>query len=173
MQGYPVLVSEAPLIESVLNLLSTPQTNYSLSSHHKPQSSSPLSEKTSSDESERKPIALVVDDTADLAEMLALFVAQAGYVVTSVNSARAAIEAAENTRFDMIISDIGMPRMNGYQLAQSLRALPGYSAVPMIAVTGYSMYDDEENSLKSGFDAHVTKPIDPVALFELIERLRG
>jgi CheY-like chemotaxis protein len=54
-----------------------------------------------------------------------------------------------------------------------LRALPEYAAVPMIAVTGFSMYDDRERSLQSGFNAHVTKPIDPVFLFELIEQLRG
>ncbi|HXM35998.1 MAG TPA: response regulator [Pyrinomonadaceae bacterium] len=118
-------------------------------------------------------MALVVDDAPDLAEMLSLLLTQAGYEVVTANSARAAIEAAQNTRFDVVISDIGMPRMNGYQLAQSLRALPGYAAVPMIAVTGFSMYDDRERSFSSGFNAHVTKPIDPVRLFELIEQLRG
>jgi len=104
--------------------------------------------------------------------MLSVFLTHAGYEVVTANSARAAIEAAEQARFDVIISDIGMPRMNGYQLAQILRARPDYRSVPMIAVTGFSMYDDRERSLSSGFNAHVTKPIDPVSLFELIEQLR-
>ena len=71
----------------------------------------------------------------------------------------------------MIISDIGMPEMNGYELARALRALPGYEAVPMVAVTGYSMFDDRERSLRSGFNAHMTKPIEPRALLDLIEQL--
>ena len=64
-----------------------------------------------------------------------------------------------------------MPEMNGYQLAREIRALPGYDTVPMIAVTGYSMFDDRERSLKAGFSAHLTKPIEPRALLDLIETL--
>ena len=173
MPGYLVSVFQAPFIEPPPNLLSTHQGNYFLPSSHNHLSSSPLTEKTADDEIERNPLALVVDDAPDLAEMLSLILIQGGYEVVTANSAQAAIEAAENTRFDMVISDIGMPRMNGYQLAQILRALPDYAAVPMIAVTGFSMYDDRERSFSSGFNAHVTKPIDPVGLFELIEQLRG
>jgi len=173
MQGNLVSVAAIPFIQSVLTLPATHQTSKVFSPGKNPQSSTPLSEETSSHESERKPLALVVDDAPDLAEMLSLFLTHAGYQVVTANSARAAIEAAETTRFDVVISDIGMPRMNGYELAEILRALPDYAAVPMIAVTGFSMYDDRERSLQSGFNAHVTKPIDPVFLFELIEQLRG
>jgi two-component system CheB/CheR fusion protein len=105
--------------------------------------------------------------------MLSVFLTHAGYDVVTANSAKAALDAAGRARFDVVISDIGMPRMNGYQLAETLRGLPGYSSIPMIAVTGFSMYDDRERSLSSGFNAHVTKPIDPIGLFELIEQLRG
>ena len=173
MQGNLVSGTAGSLIESVLTLPSTEQASQFISANKNPQRSSPLSEETSSQECERKPLALVVDDAPDLAEMLSLFLTHAGYEVVTANSARAAIEAAESTRFDVVISDIGMPRMNGYELARILRALPEYAAVPMIAVTGFSMYDDRERSLQSGFNAHVTKPIDPVFLFELIEQLRG
>ena len=124
-------------------------------------------------EDARKPRALVVDDVADVTEMLSVFLTLAGYEVVTENSAPAAIAAAQSTQFDVVISDIGMPEMNGYQLAQALRALPGYDEVPLVAVTGFSMYDDRERSLLSGFNAHLTKPIDPNFLFELIERLRG
>jgi len=82
--------------------------------------------------------------------MLSLFLTHAGYQVVTANSARAAIEAAETTRFDVVISDIGMPRMNGYELAEILRALPDYAAVPMIAVTGFSMYDDRNDRCNPG-----------------------
>ena len=114
-----------------------------------------------------------MDDAPDLAEMLSLFLIHAGYQVVTANSAKAAIEAAESLHFDVVISDIGMPSMNGYQLAEILRALPDYTAVPMIAITGFSMYNDRERSLRAGFNAHVTKPIDPDGLCELIEQLRG
>jgi PleD family two-component response regulator len=86
--------------------------------------------------------ALVVDDVADVTEMLAVVLTHAGY-----------------------------SEMNGYQLAREVRQLPGYQTVPMVAVTGYSMFDDKERSTNAGFNAHMTKPIDPRALLDLIEQL--
>ena len=114
---------------------------------------------------------LVVDDVADVTEMLAVVLSHAGYNVVTAASAPAALKAARERQFDVIISDIGMPDMNGYQLAREVRQLPGYEKTPMVAVTGYSMFDDKERSTKAGFNAHMTKPIDPRALLDLIERL--
>ena len=115
--------------------------------------------------------ALVVDDVADVTEMLAVVLTHAGYTVTTAASAPAALSFARERHFDVIISDIGMPDMNGYQLAREVRQLSGYERTPMVAVTGYSMFDDRERSLKAGFSAHMTKPIDPRALLDLIEQL--
>jgi len=115
--------------------------------------------------------ALVVDDVADVTEMLAVVLSHAGYAVVTAASAPAALKAARERQFDVIISDIGMPEMNGYQLAREVRLLPGYESVPMVAVTGYSMFDDKERSTKAGFNAHMTKPIDPRALLDLIDQL--
>lgn len=115
--------------------------------------------------------ALVVDDVADVTEMLAVVLSHAGYSVVTAASAPAALKAARERQFDVVISDIGMPEMNGYQLAREMRTLPGYETVPMVAVTGYSMFDDKERSTKAGFNAHMTKPIDPRALLDLIEQL--
>ena len=115
--------------------------------------------------------ALVVDDVADVTEMLAVLLTHAGYDVVTAASARAALDAARARQFDVIISDIGMPEMNGYQLAREMRTMPGYETTPMVAVTGYSMFDDRERSTNAGFNAHMTKPIDPRALIELIEQL--
>ena len=115
--------------------------------------------------------ALVVDDVADVTEMLAVVLTHAGYNVTTAASAPAALNFARAQHFDVIISDIGMPDMNGYQLAREVRQLSGYEHTPMVAVTGYSMFDDKERSLKAGFSAHMTKPIDPKALLDLIEQL--
>jgi len=103
--------------------------------------------------------------------MLAVVLTYAGYEVTTAASAPAALSFARERHFDVIISDIGMPDMNGYQLAREVRLLPGYENTPMVAVTGYSMFDDKERSTKAGFSAHMTKPIDPRALLDLIEQL--
>jgi len=117
-------------------------------------------------------MALIVDDVADVSEMLSVFLSLAGYEVVTALSASEALEAARSTHFDVVISDIGMPQMNGYELAQALRSTPGYEGVPLVAVTGFSLYDDLQRSLQSGFNAHLTKPVDPNELFQLIERLR-
>jgi CheY-like chemotaxis protein len=119
-----------------------------------------------------EPSALIVDDAPDVTEMLAMMLRISGYGVVAVFSAAAALAAAREQRFDVVISDIGMPSMNGYELAEKLRALPGYESIPMIALTGFSMYEDRERALASGFDAFLTKPIDPAKLIELIERLQ-
>jgi CheY-like chemotaxis protein len=115
--------------------------------------------------------ALVVDDVADVTEMLSVLMTHAGYEVSTASCAPEAIDLARENRFDIVISDIGMPQMNGYQLAEALRLLPDYEKVPMVAVTGYSMFDDRRRSLTAGFNEHVTKPIDPRAFLELIEQL--
>ena len=114
---------------------------------------------------------LVVDDVADVTEMIALFLKHAGFEVTTANSASKALQLTTQAQFDLIISDIGMPEMNGYQLAESLRERRNYDTTPMIAVTGYTEYDDRGRSLRAGFDAHLTKPINPSHLLQLIGEL--
>ena len=128
-------------------------------------------EQLSSRETEKGRSALVVDDVSDVTELLSVLLTHAGYDVSTASCAQDAIAMAREYHFDVVISDIGMPEMNGYQLAEALRSLPGYEAVPMVAVTGYSMFDDRNRSLTAGFNEHVTKPIDPRAFLELIEQL--
>ncbi len=127
----------------------------------------------SAEKSESTPRALVVDDVPDVTEMLAVFLKHAGYEVATASSGPDALEIAHTERFDVVVSDIGMPGMDGYELAEALRALPDYRTVPLIAVTGFSLYDDRARAIKSGFNAHVTKPINPMALLELIQQLSG
>ncbi len=121
---------------------------------------------------EGRPRALVVDDAPDVTEMIAMFLQHAGYDAVMTFSAAEALAAAKSEQFEVIVSDIGMPGMNGYDLAVALRALPEYKDVPLIAVTGFSMYDDRGRALASGFDAHLTKPINPMTLLDLIKSLR-
>ncbi len=116
---------------------------------------------------------LVVDDAPDIAELLAMLFRHTGYEVEIAFSAAEALEAAQQEQFDVVVSDIGMPQMNGYELAQALRALPNYQSIPMIAVTGFAMYADQEQALQAGFNAHLAKPVDPRALLDLVKRLHG
>jgi CheY-like chemotaxis protein len=122
---------------------------------------------------ESKPRALVVDDAPDVVEMLAMLLRYSGYYVITASSASEALGTAQGGTFDVVVSDIGMPGMNGYELAKALRTLPDYLSVPMIALTGFAMYDDRDRALEAGFNAFLTKPINPMALIELIERLRN
>ena len=120
-----------------------------------------------------KPRALVVDDAPDVTEMLSLLLQYAGYEVVTVYSGQQALAAALTASFDVIVSDIGMPGMNGYELAEQLRRADHYRSTPMIAVTGFSMYDDRDRALAAGFNAFLTKPVNPRDLISLVERLRG
>ena len=116
---------------------------------------------------------LIVDDAPDVTEMIALVMSYAGYQVATALSAAEAFDAARSGRFDAVISDIGMPGMNGYQLAEALRALPAYETTPLIAVTGFTMYDDRERARAAGFDDFLTKPISPSDLLDAVRRLCG
>jgi CheY-like chemotaxis protein len=124
-------------------------------------------------EKTNKPRALVVDDAPDVTEMLSILLQYAGYEVVTVYSGAQALDAVRAEAFDVVVSDIGMPGMNGYELAAAVRSLPGYQATPMIAVTGFTMYEDRDLALRSGFNAFLTKPINPRDLVNLVEQLRS
>src|ERR671916_2187203 len=123
-------------------------------------------------QSQFKPRALVVDDSTDIAFMLVMILQHAGYEAAMAVSAVEGLSLAQREHFDLIISDIGMPEMDGYAFARRLRALPAYATIPMIAVTGFAEYDDRDRALSAGFNTHLKKPVDVVKLLELIEGLR-
>ena len=117
--------------------------------------------------------ALIVDDVPDVTEMIGLFLKHAGYDVATADSGTGALQLANERAFDVVISDIGMPEMNGCELAASLRQRAEYQSIPIIAVTGFSEYDNRELALQAGFNAQLTKPIDPSELLQLIDELLG
>jgi len=116
---------------------------------------------------------LVVDDAPDVTELLALLMSHAGYEVAMAFSAAEAFDAARASHFDAVISDIGMPGMNGYQLAEALRALPAYQSTPLIAVTGFTLSEDRERARRAGFNDLLHKPINPSDLLDAVRRLCG
>src|SRR5215212_3440578 len=117
---------------------------------------------------ECKGLALVVDDNPDITDLLAAVLRHAGYTVSTAHSAPDALTAALSKHFDVIVSDIGMPGMTGHDLARALRATAEYRTTPLIAVTGFDMYDDRGRSAEAGFSAHLRKPIDPASLTRVI-----
>lgn len=116
---------------------------------------------------------LVVDDYEDIAELIAAILNRANYLTTIALSSADALEKAQAEQFDLFVLDIGLPIMNGYELAAALRKIPKYREVPMLAVTGFTVYDDRGRSLRAGFNAHLTKPITPPMLLNAIRLLRG
>jgi PAS domain S-box-containing protein len=114
---------------------------------------------------------LIVEDSRDTVEMLRVGFGARGYAVTACHSPEEALRVAESAPFDIIISDIGLPRIDGYELIVLLRRLPHLRRVPALALTGYAAPKDAEAALAAGFDAHVPKPVDPSALAERIEQL--
>jgi two-component system CheB/CheR fusion protein len=94
-----------------------------------------------------------------------------GYTAAACATPEEALSIAELERFDIIVSDIGLPRIDGYELISRLRRLPHLRAVPALALTGYAAQRDAEAALAAGFDAHLPKPVDPAELAERMEQL--
>ena len=89
--------------------------------------------------------------------------------MTEVADGASALPAVLAVQPDLVIMDIGLPDMDGYEVARGLRADPGSSAVPLIALTGYGQLRDKEAAALAGFDAHLVKPVDPDDLVATIE----
>ncbi|HEY9772033.1 MAG TPA: PAS domain-containing protein [Coleofasciculaceae cyanobacterium] len=114
---------------------------------------------------------LVVEDEVDSRDILTLVLEQEGATVTPVTSAKQALEIFEQSAFDLIISDIGMPEMDGYSLLSQIRQLPQGKNIPAIALTAYAGDIDRQHSLNVGFQEHICKPIDIPKLIATIVQL--
>jgi two-component system CheB/CheR fusion protein len=112
--------------------------------------------------------ALVVDDNLDVAEALAWMLEGLAREIKMVHSGAAALETAPEFKPDIIICDIGMPGMDGYETCRRLRRLAGLEKVVIAAVSGYGNQEDQRKSKEAGFDCHLVKPIGRAALEELI-----
>jgi CheY-like chemotaxis protein len=116
---------------------------------------------------------LIVDDDADARELLTTILQQYGAEVRGAGSTPEGIEALKSWRPDVLLSDIGMPERDGYELIREVRALSSEHGgdIPAIAVTGYARYEDRLRALSSGFQKHVTKPVEPENLAATIAGL--
>lgn len=113
---------------------------------------------------------LAVDDDADNLELITFVLEQAGANVTSIRSAKEALQRLNQTKFDILLTDIGMPDVDGYTLLLQLRAMPPEQGgqIPAIALTAYAGEINQQQALSAGFDLHISKPVDPEVLIEAI-----
>jgi CheY-like chemotaxis protein len=119
---------------------------------------------------ERKRRILVVDDNRDAVESLAILLEMMNYDVRTAADGVEAVEATSAFSPDVVLLDIGLPRIDGYEAAQRIRALDGGSAVYLIALTGWGQDEDIRRSRDAGFDQHLVKPVDPDTLDALLRR---
>ncbi len=115
---------------------------------------------------------LIVEDSPDTLLLLSTMFSRGGATVTTAASASEALQSAVVKRPHIIVSDIGMPETDGYQLLEQLRLVPGLSDVPAIAISGYASEEDRERALSVGYLALVPKPVDVDTLFTLIQDLK-
>ena len=115
---------------------------------------------------------LVVDDNRDSAKSLGLLVQVLGNEVRTAHDGPSALALAEAFRPDMVLLDIGMPGMNGYEVARRLRQLPALAKAVLVAQTGWGQEEDRSRSQEAGFDYFLVKPVDPAILRELLAQLQ-
>jgi CheY-like chemotaxis protein len=105
-----------------------------------------------------------VDDNLDAANSVAMLLRLWGHDVRLASAGPEALEIAPDYQPEVVVLDIGLPGLNGYEVARRLRQLPASRDALLIAVTGYGQLEDRQRSEGAGFDYHLTKPVDPEAL---------
>jgi CheY-like chemotaxis protein len=95
-----------------------------------------------------------------------------GHLVQTAHDGEAALEAADRFQPDAILLDLGMPRLNGYEVCERIRLRPWGQGVLLIAQTGWGQAQDRARTLAAGFDAHLTKPIDPAVVQEMLLKMK-
>lgn len=115
---------------------------------------------------------LIVDDNADSADSLASLLELDGHVATPVYSAQDALDKVASTDVDAVVLDIGLPQMDGYEVARRIRQLDRGAGIRLIALSGYGQKEDREKSEAAGFDDHLVKPADFAMLAAALDACR-
>ena len=110
---------------------------------------------------------LIVDDNADAADSIAMLLNMEGHQTRAVNTARAALLAVPEFKPEVVLLDIGLPEMDGYEVARRLRQ-NGRPSMRLVAVTGYGQPADRRRAQAAGFDEHMVKPVEPTALQDFL-----
>jgi len=114
---------------------------------------------------------LIVDDYAPAAESLALLLQEMGYRTQVAQDGAAGLAALGTFRPQIALVDIGLPVIDGYEVAQTVRRTPGFEDLPLVAITGYGQPSDRARVMEAGFNEHLVKPLDAARISELIEHL--
>jgi CheY-like chemotaxis protein len=112
---------------------------------------------------------LIVDDNRDAAGMLAMLLDFGGHETYMAHDGVEAVDASTTLRPDVILLDLGLPRLNGYEAARKIRQQPGRPL--LVALTGWGQEEDRRRTEDAGFDAHLVKPVDEAALSRLLDGL--
>jgi CheY-like chemotaxis protein len=120
---------------------------------------------------ERSLRILIVDDNVDAADSIAMLLTMEGHQTRTVNTARAALLAAPEFKPEVVLLDIGLPEMDGYEVARHLRAQNGSHLMRLVAVTGYGQPADRRRARAAGFDEHMVKPVEPATLQAFLRSL--
>lgn len=112
---------------------------------------------------------LLVDDNVDAADTMQALLEMDGYEVKVAYGGVAAVEAARRAQHDIVVMDIGMPGMNGYEAARLIRGLPGNETVRLVALTGWGESTDRQLASDAGFNDHLVKPVDYALLLKCLE----
>jgi CheY-like chemotaxis protein len=115
---------------------------------------------------------LVVDDNCDAAESVAMFLGMVGHEVKTVNDGKEALACAPVYAPQVVVLDIGLPAIDGFEVARRLRLLPETSRALLVAMTGYGSKADQQRAQEVGFDHYFVKPTDPSTLADTIARWR-
>lgn len=102
---------------------------------------------------------MIVDDNVDMANLMGALVQHCGHESRVVNDAVRSLVVASEFKPSIALLDIGLPGMNGFELARQLRLVPGLEAIKLVALTGYSDEDHRRRATEAGFDVHLVKPI--------------
>jgi two-component system CheB/CheR fusion protein len=114
---------------------------------------------------------LVVDDSEDTTEMVRHLLEIGGASVDIATSGFEGLKVAQEKQFDVVLSDISMPEMDGFEFLRKLRQIPGNENIPAVALTGFGRPEDVQRASDEGFQAHVTKPFDIQTLATLLQKL--
>jgi signal transduction histidine kinase len=114
---------------------------------------------------------LIVEDNRDTARTLGMLLSRAGYEVADAPTGRAGITVARDWLPDVVLCDLGLPEMDGFEVAETLRGDPATASASLIAISGYGCDDVRQRCKQSGFDLHLTKPVDPVEIQRILAGL--
>jgi CheY-like chemotaxis protein len=114
---------------------------------------------------------LIVEDNDDMRQMLHEALTFSGHVVREARDGATALAVAAELRPDVALIDIGLPDLDGYEVARRLRAAPGGRRMGLVALTGYGQPEDQRKAFDAGFDAHLTKPVAPERLKQVMAGL--